>query len=204
MESSPHAGVTEHGRRPKYTWDDFLALPDDDKRELFDGDLIEVDVPTLHHEYVVGKVLSCLDTWVSGHGGGLVLPSSFKLQISEDQGVMPDVQLYRAENPLTLKPSDEQRARPDVAVEVISTTSRKYDQTTKLEWYAEIGVPEYWLIDPEARTLLQYVLKSGQYALTTALRDEAVFKPASLPGLEIPLSSLWEMGSRPGGPAVRK
>jgi Uma2 family endonuclease len=36
-----------------YTWDDFVALDEDDRRELIDGELVEVEVPTELHEYIV-------------------------------------------------------------------------------------------------------------------------------------------------------
>jgi hypothetical protein len=37
------------GRGP-YRWEDFIALPDDDRRELIDGHLVEVEVPTELHD----------------------------------------------------------------------------------------------------------------------------------------------------------
>ena len=42
---------------------------------------------------------------------------------------------------------------PDLVVEILSPSSRRYDRVTKLRWYAQLGVPEYWLVDPDARTL---------------------------------------------------
>src|SRR6185369_10966865 len=38
---------------------------------------------------------------------------------------------------------------PDLAVEVISPSSGRYDRVHKLQGYAAIGVPEYWIVDPE-------------------------------------------------------
>jgi len=39
-----------------YTWDDFVALEEDDLRELIDGELVEVEVPTASHEYIVWRL----------------------------------------------------------------------------------------------------------------------------------------------------
>jgi Uma2 family endonuclease len=70
-----------HGVGP-YTWDDFVALEDDDRRELIDGHLIEVDVPMKLHEYIVAKLIAKLDAWAESSEGGTVLASSYKVRIT--------------------------------------------------------------------------------------------------------------------------
>jgi hypothetical protein len=76
--------------------------------------------------------------------------------------------------------------RPDLAVEVISESSRRYDRMTKLAWYASIGVTEYWLVDPSARTLERLVLQGDKYLVADVLGEEATFRPESFEGLAGP------------------
>jgi Uma2 family endonuclease len=57
------------------TWREFVDLPDDDRRELIDGVLIEVDVPTKLHEHIVTAVSAHLYLWSKANGAGLVLVS---------------------------------------------------------------------------------------------------------------------------------
>jgi Uma2 family endonuclease len=57
--------------------------------------------------------------------------------------------------------------------------------------YAAIGVPEYWLVDPERRALTRFVLRGGDYAVAEAPSGDAVFRPDGFDGLEIPLARLW-------------
>ena len=64
----------------------------------------------------------------------------------------------------------------------------------KLHDYASIGVPEYWLIDAEARTLERLVLRENVYSIVEALEGDAVLRPESFEGLEIPLARLWDDG----------
>lgn len=61
----------------------------------------------------------------------------------------------------------------------------------KLQWYAQLGVPEYWLAAPEAQMLERRVLREGVYAILESLGGEDVFRPASFEGLEIALARLW-------------
>ena len=176
---------------PRYTWDDFIALEEDDLRELIDGELVEVEVPTVSHERVVFKLGGFLDRWEEGHGG-MGLPSGYKVRVSARSGVMPDLQFYRAGNEV---PADQKqglvRGHADLVVEVVSPSSRRFDRVKKLRWYAQLGIPEYWIIDPEERTLEQLVLRDGAYLIAASLDGEEVFRPDSFEGLEIPLGKLW-------------
>ena len=61
----------------------------------------------------------------------------------------------------------------------------------KLRDYASIGVPEYWLIDPEERTLQRLVLRDGVYGIVEAIQGDSVFRPDRFEGLEIDLARLW-------------
>jgi Uma2 family endonuclease len=67
---------------------------------------------------------------------------------------------------------------------------------TKLQWYAQIGVPEYWIVDPTACMVERLVLREGAYVIAASLADDEPFRPESFEGLEIPLTELW--GEEPG------
>lgn len=180
---------------PLYTWDDFIALDEDDRRELIDGELIEVEVPTDHHEHIVALLSYFLISWIRPRKAGRLHGSGYKLRIDGRRGLMPDLQFYAADNPAPnpLPPQGMDAGRPDLAVEIISPSSRRHDRVTKLNAYAALGVPAYWIIDPEAQTLECFTLdpdKDG-YHLDVALAGDAPFSPTRFPGLEIPLAELW-------------
>jgi Uma2 family endonuclease len=175
-----------------YTWADFIALDEDDPRELIDGELVEVEVPTRTHEQIVALLVHFLLGWVDAGQGGTVFPSGYKVRISNRRGVMPDVQLYRAGNePAVDQEQGLVNGHPDLVVEVVSPSSQRYDRVTKLRWYAQLGVPEYWLVDPQARTVERLVLREGVFSIADSLADDETFRPGSFPGLEIALSRLW-------------
>ena len=175
-----------------HTWDDFVALDEDDLRELIDGELVEVEVPTFDHEEIVILLGYFLRAWIEAGNGGRVVGSGYKVRVSDRRGVMPDLQVYRAGNDA---PAEQAlglvRGRPDLVVEVVSPSSRRYDRVTKLRWYAQLGVPEYWVVDPQARTLEGLTLREGVYAIAATVEGDETFRPESFVGLEVPLSKLW-------------
>jgi Uma2 family endonuclease len=179
-----------------YDWRDFISLDEDDTRELIDGQLVEVEVPTRVHEYIVATIIGLLWQWSQKHGGS-AHASGYKLRVSAKGGVMPDVQFYRQGN----TPSDDEtqgleHGRPDLVVEVISESSRRYDRIVKLRWYAQLKIPEYWIVDPSARTLERLILKGGTYTLADGMVDDDVLRPKTFRGLTVPLAELWKPASR--------
>ena len=190
MANAPHTGNAPLAG--SVTWDDFVRLEDDDRRELIDGVLVEVEVPTEIHEYIVMLLAYYLVGWAKPRNAGHGLASGYKVKISERRGVMPDVQFFRRGSKAERKSVGLESGHPDLAVEIISTSSVRYDRMTKLNWYASIGVPEYWIIDPFAKTLERLLLQSSrQYLLAEVVGEDAVFKPDTFAGLEIPLAELW-------------
>jgi hypothetical protein len=78
--------------------------------------------------------------------------------------------------------------RPDLVVEIVFPSSQRYDRVTKLRWYAQLGVPEYWLVDAAARTLERLVLREGTYVIARFARRGRDVAPGQL--------------RRPGDPAL--
>ena len=187
MEESRHLPPAE----ALHCWEDFIALDEDDLRELVDGRLVEIEVPTGLHERIVARLIRRLDEWADTHGGN-VLASGYKVRIRHDSGVMPDVQFFRRGR--SIPNLGLYTGVPDLAVEVVSPSSARFDRATKRAWYASIGAPEYWMVDPERRTVERLVLEpGGDYRVAQTARDAATFAPGSFPALAIPLAVLWTL-----------
>ncbi len=182
--------TTYRGRDPgAHRWRDFVSLPHNDSRELIDGHLVQVEVPTELHEWIVAYLTTRLMNWALEHGGR-VLTSGYKVRVSDTRGVMPDVQFYRSGRPRN-PPQGLEKGAPDLAVEVISPSSRAIDRVRKRDWYASIGTPEYWLVDPEAQTVERFLLAGGVATIAQAAEFGADFEPASFPGLVIDLERVF-------------
>jgi Uma2 family endonuclease len=185
---SPDVGLAPTG---PHRWEDFLSLDDDDRRELIDGHFLEIEVPNEFHEWIVSFLVTSLMSWALPRRAGIAFASGYKVRITDKRGVMPDVQFYRRGG-AQLPMDGLDRGAPDLAVEIISPTSKRFDRVVKLAWYASIRTPEYWIVEPATRTLERYLLApSGALELADHHEGEARFAPETFPELEIDLAQLW-------------
>jgi len=127
-----------------FTVADLEGMPDDGRRyELIDGELLVSPAPGLAHQEVVYTLYGVLraacprDLWVIG--------APFAVRPDTFNELQPDILVARNAD-LTLK---DLPAAPLLAVEVISPSSRLIDASLKKAAYARLGVPSFWLIDPD-------------------------------------------------------
>ncbi|MCC6383217.1 MAG: Uma2 family endonuclease [Dehalococcoidia bacterium] len=172
--------------RADYIWE----TPDDGYRyEVIDSVLYVTGTPWRRHQWTSGCLCAMLDAHVQPERRGQLY---FNLGVALDDvtSVVPDL-LYVSRERESLLSDRGVEGPPDLAVEVLSPSTRRTDRVVKFERYARAGVPHYWIIDPIALTLEAYELRQGTYMLTADLRDEDHFSPTLFPGLTIPLSGLW-------------
>lgn len=144
MTSTAGSSVGTVGPGLPFTVDDLAATPDDGRRyELVDGELLVSPAPGWPHQGVVlalGRLLddACLSTV-------RVLIAPFAVRVDRHNELQPDVLVARYDD-LT---SANLPTAPLLAVEVISPTSRLTDANLKRAAYARMGVPSFWLVDPD-------------------------------------------------------
>jgi Uma2 family endonuclease len=80
---------------------------------------------------------------------------------------------------------------PTLVVESLSMDHESHDSVTKRRWYAEFGIPNYWLLNAYTRTLQCLILDGSEYKLDAAGKGNATLKPTAFPRLVIPLKQLW-------------
>ncbi|HXG04386.1 MAG TPA: Uma2 family endonuclease [Candidatus Binatia bacterium] len=180
------------GRRPgELTYEDYCALPDDSLRyEVVEGLLFAEPSPRRAHQRAVGRLFAVLDGHVRARGLGEVFIAPFDVILSPRTVVVPDLVFVAAGRSAIVSERGIEGA-PDLIVEVLSGVTRRRDRVVKAGAYARHGVPHYWVLDPEDRTLEAFELVRGAYSPAAALEGDRTFEPALFPGLAIPLAGLW-------------
>ena len=169
---------------------DLDDTPDDGNRyEIIDGELYVSPWPSVSHQHVVTQLVLVLAHYARQRNLGLVFTWGLKVVLDEPTGVGPDV-VFISQGRLDGLLADGFHGAPDLLVEVLSSKPA-LDTLIKKQKYARSGVPHYWIVDPEQRTLHAYRLEGERYHLLAEVAGEAVFEPSLFPGLAIPLSDLW-------------
>ena len=174
------------------TAEQFLQLGEDPpgvRLELVNGEVAVSPSPIPDHGYVITKIISLLDRYCEDNDLGEVF-SDIDTILSTFTVRRPDV-LFFAKARTNFVGKKAMEGPPDLTVEVISPGSIEIDREDKFAEYREAGVANYWVIDPELRTLDAWRLEAGQYMSAGRAQGNATMRLQPFPELEISLNRLW-------------
>jgi Uma2 family endonuclease len=143
-----------HRTGSRWTYAEFARLPGGDgkRREIIADELVVTPAPRRAHQRVVMDLGTILNTFVRAHELGELYPGPVDVLFAEGDYLEPDlVFVLRGRHEVLTDRGVE--GPPDLVVEVTSPSTEERDRGFKLERYRLYGVPEYWVVDPEARTI---------------------------------------------------
>ena len=161
LEEGAPAYRTDPDRERRFTIEDYYAFDDDIRRELIDGKFYIMEAPSVVHQVILGELHILFRKCAELHDQKCrVLFSPCDVQLDQDLYTMVQPDLF------VVCDSEKTQKRviygaPDLAVEIMSPWSRSRDAVLKLHKYRKAGVREYWLVDPENRTVVVYLLNEG-------------------------------------------
>ncbi len=133
-----------------YTADLVRALPDDGNRyETVHGELLVTPAPRALHQLVVKRLLVALDEYLARYPAGIVWQSPADISWSDDTLVQPDLFVVDTEQARTM--DWRQMKTLHLVIEVLSSSTARYDRFTKRRLYQEVNIPAYWVVDGDAR-----------------------------------------------------
>ena len=152
--------------RTKLTYEDYEAFPDDGNRyEIIDGEVYATAAPSIPHQRAVTRLTRFLDEHVEQHNLGEVYPSPLAVVLSPSDVFEPDVVYISRARSMMIADRRVMRGAPDLCIEIASESTRKRDRTVKFERYAHFRVPEFWIVDTDAKTVAVFVLEQDAYML---------------------------------------
>jgi len=173
----------------RLTAEEFLQIPEDGKRhELVDGVHYVTPSPNLPHQVLVGRLYLSLGAFLDRRPeAGQIFLGPLDVVLSDRDVVEPDLLFVAAEQSSILTFKNVQ-GPPALAIEVLSPSTRKWDQRVKRQLFDQRGIGEYWLVDPaERRVTVLRRASDGSFPEVAALGAS----PATL--LETPLVPGWSL-----------
>lgn len=176
-----------------WTDEQYLLLTDHTRLpvEFTDGFVELLPMPTDTHQLILKRLLKAFDAYILPRGGE-VLFAPLRLRIRPGKYREPDLLLLLSAN----DPRREDRCwlGADLVLEIVSSDDKKRDTVEKPADYAEARIPEYWIVDPEAETIVVLELRRDDYAEAGRYARGDVAASPLLTGFSVDASAVF--GSR--------
>lgn len=178
-------------KKTKYTYEDYLKMPEDKRYELIGGELIMVPAPTTRHQRISLRLAYLLVKYNEENNIGEVFEAPTDVYLDEENVVQPDILFISKERQEIITEANIKGA-PDMVIEIVSPSSGYYDLVAKKKIYARFGVKEYWIVDPAERTVDIHQLEEDRYKVTKSLSEDDELTSDIFPGLLISLKQLFK------------
>ena len=177
--------------KPRLTYEDYASLPDDDRYELIDGELMSMPSPKEIHQAISGALFLAVGRFVKAMKLGKVYFAPFDVILSDANVVQPDL-IFVSNERAHIVTEDNVRGAPDLVVEILSPSTADQDRTVKRDLYARYGVSEFWLIDPYARTVTVLTPGADGYDALAVHGEGSTLTSPTLAGFSLNLSELFQ------------
>lgn len=137
------------------TFAQFVALPEQRGLQLIDGRLVQEPSASDRHQGCAVFLTTRLQTHVEAHRIEKVR-ASLDVTLTDEVVLQPDV-LFLSSRRLHVSQHHGLTAAPDLAVEILSPSTRRYDLGRKRNLYFQHGCAELWIVDLDAEVVIQHV-----------------------------------------------
>ena len=148
----------------RYTYSDYCKWDDSERLELIDGVPYAMSpAPSWRHQDVSVGFIYQLRSFLAGKPCK-VFAAPFDVRLNADAGddtvVQPDIVVICDRSKIT---GTGCVGAPDMAIEILSPSTESRDTLVKFKLYMNAGVREYWIVDPDKKTVAAHVLDSGRF-----------------------------------------
>jgi Uma2 family endonuclease len=177
-------------------WSEFEYLCLDTARlvELIDGNLKVLPMPTISHQAIVVFLLEILKAFVTERQLGKVLIAPLPLLVRDKTFREPDVVCFSDDH--VMPPDNKYLQGANLVVEVVSPDDESHDRDyrEKRADYADVGIPEYWIVDPQTQRITVLVLEGRQYRIHGEFAPRQQATSVLLSGFGVQVSDVLAAG----------
>jgi hypothetical protein len=179
-----------------YTYADYLLWQFSERIELLRGKIFKMSpAPNMRHQSISGRLFG--ELYVAFRDKKCRLFAA-PFDVRLPQKGKADEQIYTVLQPDICVVCDPEKldsrgclGAPDLVIEILSPSNSQRDLKDKYELYQEAGVPEYWIVRPEERSITIYVLKDGLYSASRPVVEGEWVHSATFPALEIDTKTIF-------------
>lgn len=169
----------------------YLRITDTSRRllEFTDGEIEVLPMPTDNHQSISQFLFLALFAFLQ-QVGGKVQYAPLRLRIREGKQREPDILLVRdAKDP---RRQNRFWLGADLVAEIVSPDNPERDTVDKCAEYAEAGIPEYWIVNPDDETITVLRLANDAYIEHGVFRRGEQASSALLDGFSVDVAAVLD------------
>lgn len=175
----------------RVTAQDYRALPQNGQRyQLVEGDLYMAPAPNRFHQEIALNIVLNIANYLKSRPVGKIFIAPFDVYLNDANVFQPDLVFIASGNYGVLTDTGVEGA-PDLIIEILSTGTAKLDRNPKRRVYAESGVKELWLVDPQVENVAVYYLQLNPNQPVSVYSTTDRFKSPFFPDLELAVSDFF-------------
>ncbi|MDH4127604.1 MAG: Uma2 family endonuclease [Spirochaetota bacterium] len=172
-----------------WTYSDYTNLTDDNRYEILEGELIEMaPAPNYFHQTILAKLFNKLYNFSEENNLGDVRCSPLDIIFDDHNTLQPDIIYVSNDNKKIIKEKGV-FGPPDLVIEILSQSTVTKDREIKFSIYEKFKVKEYWIVDPENKSVDVFCLEANNFSLHASSKDK--IKSKLFPNLEITLKDIF-------------
>jgi Uma2 family endonuclease len=173
------------------TYEEWLTLPEvEGVEEVVNGEVVKMPANKWNHTRVVEALARQFIARLNPEATHVVT-SVFGLVVRRDPLALrvPDLAVFHADR--VVEHDGYIHSAPELVVEVLSPANTRSERAAKLKDYESFGVPEVWVVSPEAQTVEVLRLDADGRLATTTLLREGQLKPVRFPEAFVDIAAIW-------------
>lgn len=184
-------------KKERYTFADCLTWGENERIEIINGEAVMMAPPSSRHQEICFEIGRQLGNFLEGKRCR-VYPAPFGVRLFEkdeerpedvDTLVEPDISVVCDRSKIDRHGC---KGAPDLVIEVLSPSSLRHDRLVKLGLYQRAGVQEYWIVDPEYRSVQVFTRDdAGSLQISEEYGQLDVAKVNILDGCFVELSKVF-------------
>jgi Uma2 family endonuclease len=173
-----------------YTYDDYITWGDDVRYELVFGEPRALAAPLVRHQVILGELHLQLGNYLKGKSCKVfVSPIDVRIFIDDDDTIyQPDLIVVCDKSKIIDGKSF--KGAPEIVIEILSPSTALIDKLEKYHNYLKAGVQEYWIVDPDIKTINVFILEDGRY-FSYVYGEKDVLRSQVLKDIKVDLAEVF-------------
>jgi Uma2 family endonuclease len=173
-------------------YEDYRKPPEGAPHQMIGGKLVLTPAPGTYHQIISARLGHCLMGFIDKKNAGVMLAAPVDVYLGDRETYQPDILFVGRDRAGIIKP-ERISGSPDLVMEIISPNTAYYDLRKKFKVYEKSGVKEYWIVDPEERSVQVFVLKDRSFVLDQEVGPSGSVSSRLLDGLTVDLEGIFRV-----------